>query len=57
MISSIEYNKENDGIAIIIKITAGIIVQIISNVEACTNLNEIPFIFSSENSVIQTPNT
>jgi hypothetical protein len=32
--SSTEYNNENEGIAIIIKIIAGIIVQIISNNEA-----------------------
>merc|ERR1711976_282048 len=35
-ISSIEYNNENDGIATITKIKAGIMVQIISKVGACT---------------------
>jgi len=46
-ISSTEYNKENDGIAIIIKITAGIKVHTISNVAACTKWSDSPFFFVS----------
>jgi len=57
IISSIEYNNENDGTAIKIKITAGIIVQMISKVEACTNLEVIPFCFSASNNEIQAKNT
>jgi len=38
IISSIEYNKENDGIATKIKIIAGIKVQTISKIGACTTI-------------------
>jgi len=38
MISSIEYNKENDGIATKTKINAGINVQTISKRGACTTI-------------------
>jgi hypothetical protein len=55
MISSIEYNKEKDGIATKIKIKAGINVQIISNKGACVTIKGF-FCVSLLNNTILRPN-
>jgi len=49
MISSIEYSRENEGIAITIRISAGTIVQIISTTGACTRRCVIPVLASAVN--------